>query len=339
VTLLTASSGTSAAFVAWVVAAVAIVLFAVCLGSRVTHRWFGVLIDERGRVSLTHFQLALWTGVIVSLLVGVAAGRWWAGYSPFGVSIPNNVLGLLAISAGSGITATAVKRSKDATSPGSVATAGTADYAPTLWQMFLLETGTFADQTVDIAKFQQFIITLVVAGAYVAEAIRTINTASSAASLTSLPSLSGGFLVLLGISHAAYVGGKIPAATDTPARTPNMAVRRAALTQPGGGPGVGAVWATPTAPTSASQLAVTWLTDPAAAANGAELCVSGQRPFSLHYSLDQGTSYQDEAGTADGDSYSVKLTAAQLATAQQVMFTRQYSDGTADPATTTVSMS
>jgi hypothetical protein len=333
--VLSAGPGIAVAFVTWAVAAVLIVLFAVSLGSSVTRRWFGVLIDERGRVSLTHFQLALWTTVIMSLLVGVAAGRWWAGHSPFGISIPNDVLGLLAVSAGSAVTASAVKHSKDATAPDQVAAAGTQGYPPRLWQMFLVETGAFADQVVDIAKFQQFIITLVIAGAYVAEAIRSIHTANSAAALTSLPNLSGGFVVLLGISHAAYVGAKIPSGADAPVGTPTIASRSASLAQSTHGTGVGALW---TAPGSANEVSVSWVSNPPTALDGADLAVTGPAPFTLQYAVDNAAPSQLPAAQTHTGSYSASVPAAQLLGAQTVKFNRVYPDGTSDATTTTLTI-
>ena len=81
--------------------------------------------------------------------------------------------------------------------------------------MFLLEEGDYADEVVDVTKFQNFGFTIVLVVAYVAMAIHTIVDAKTAAKVTELPSFSGTFLVLLGISYAGYVGGKIP-----PQKTP-----------------------------------------------------------------------------------------------------------------------
>ncbi len=46
--------------------------------------------------------------------------------------------------------------------------------------MFLVEEGAFADQVVDIGKFQQFVVTIVFVVAYVALAVHAIDMAGAA---------------------------------------------------------------------------------------------------------------------------------------------------------------
>src|SRR5579859_4635543 len=59
------------AFVGWVICAAFLSLCAIVLGMRAIHRgWLGILIDQRGRFSLTQVQLVLWTIVILSLIGG-----------------------------------------------------------------------------------------------------------------------------------------------------------------------------------------------------------------------------------------------------------------------------
>ena len=177
---------------------------------------FGILVDRRGRFSLTHFQLVAWTIVIVSLMSGVFWGRLIDGSDdPLGFSIPGEVLGLIGISLGSSVAAVVVKSAKDAMAPERIAASNARD-VPHFSQMFLVEEGAYADQVIDIAKFQNFVITLVLLVAYVALAIDSIDDAGSAAELTELPSFSGTFLTLLGISHATYVAGKLPTQEGTP---------------------------------------------------------------------------------------------------------------------------
>jgi hypothetical protein len=54
----------------WGIVAAAVVCLAVALGLRINKRVMGILIDTRGRYSLTHFQVALWTITILSLIAG-----------------------------------------------------------------------------------------------------------------------------------------------------------------------------------------------------------------------------------------------------------------------------
>jgi hypothetical protein len=207
-----------AIFWSWAGSAAVIVMLAVFLGYRVGVGTgpLGILIDGRGRYSLTHLQLIAWTIVILSLVCGVCLGRWFDGQAdPLGFSIPSQVLGLLGVVGGSAVVATGVKSTKDTVAPELVAASSQVD-KPHLSQVFLAEEGAFADQVVDVAKFQGFIATAVLIIAYVGLAIQTINDAGSIDKLTALPDFSPTFLTLLGISQATYVLGKIPGKQGEP---------------------------------------------------------------------------------------------------------------------------
>jgi hypothetical protein len=197
---------------AWAVSAIVLLGLAVVLGSlvRPTGGPLGILIDSRGRFSLTHLQVVIWSIVVLSLISGVFWGRLVAGAAdPLSFSIPDQVLGLLGISVGSAMGVSAVKSAKDVRAPEQIATSARG-YRPRLGQIFLLEEGEYADRVVDIAKFQNLALTVVLAVAYVVLAAHALHDAKSAAGLSALPVFSGTFLTLLGISHAAHLAGKLP---------------------------------------------------------------------------------------------------------------------------------
>jgi hypothetical protein len=231
----------------WAVSAVVLIMIAIGLGWRVhlppgdrwpKPWWLGVLVDARGRFSLNRLQLVLWTIVVVSLVSGVFFGRLIEGVAePLEFTIPGRVLGLLGISVGSAVTVGAIKATRatkvattaappaadGAAAPAAVGTAPAvpraetklATYeatkrAPFLAQVFMLEEGEYADDVVDVTKFQGFGVTIVLIVAYVAMAINAIAEAKSAGSVTALPDLKGTFLILLGISYGGYAGGKLP---------------------------------------------------------------------------------------------------------------------------------
>jgi hypothetical protein len=198
--------------IAWAASAVILAAGSVALGWITFKKGpLGILIDNRGRMSLNHLQTVVWTLVVLSLIAGVFFGRLVAGVDdPLGFTIPTEVLGLLGISAGSALAVGTVKATKNRTAAARLASRENTDQDPFLSQVFLLEEGPYADEVVDISKFQSFVFTIVLVVAYVALAIHTIVQAKTAANVTTLPALSGTFLVLLGISYAGYVGGKIP---------------------------------------------------------------------------------------------------------------------------------
>jgi hypothetical protein len=208
-------------FIAWGVSAGLLLLLALVVGRlRPLKRWLGILIDDRYRYSLTHFQIVVWSIVILSLISGVFVGRLIAGVNdPLAFSIPDQVLGLIGISAASAVTAVTIKAAKDPDRIGSP--------EPRFQQIFLAEEGSYADQVIDVTKYQNFITTIILVAAYVALSANAIHDAGSAANVTSLPDISGTFLILLGISHGAYLAAKAPAKAGEPTGM-TLTARRAA---------------------------------------------------------------------------------------------------------------
>lgn len=200
----------AASYLAWAVSAAILLLVAGWLGVIIRRGYLGILIDRRGRYSLSQFQLFLWTVVILSLISGVFWGRLVAGVSDsLGFVIPNELLAVLGISVGSTTAAAVVKTQKEASNPKGVA-ASDPTVPPHFSQIFLAEEGSMANKVVDIAKYQNFWITLVLVVAYAALAVATIQKTPSIGDLKSLPGFSQGFLTLLLISHAGYLAGKLP---------------------------------------------------------------------------------------------------------------------------------
>jgi hypothetical protein len=209
-----------AIYVSWAISGAVLLGLAAAVGLAANSRVDGILIDCRGRYSLTHFQLCLWTITVLSLLSGLFFGRLVHGVAdPIDIAIPTPVLALLGITLGSAVTATAVKRTKDVTRANSVAASGGSVFAPRLAQIFLAEEGSFADETVDIGKFQGFVVTILLVTAYIAVVVNTIDIAGTAQNLNSLPSLNETWVVLFGISHGAYITSKIPTSSGKPALT------------------------------------------------------------------------------------------------------------------------
>lgn len=82
-----------------------------------------------------------------------------------------------------------------------------------------------ADEVIDITKFQNFALTLVLVVAYTALAIHAIRFSPDQAALTALPDLPSQYLTLLGISHAGYIAGKLPNQTGVPGAHETVAGR------------------------------------------------------------------------------------------------------------------
>lgn len=317
----------AAIFAWWVGSAVVLVALGLSVGLLITGRLLGLLIDSRGRYSLTHLQLTLWTMVILSLVAGVFFGRWQHNVDPLGFTIPAVVLGLLGISVGSAVAVTTTKVSKNITHSANVAASGPEPWRPSLLQIFLLEEGAYADQVVDISKFQNFVITIVLVLAYVGLAVHTVTAAGTAAKVTTLPAFSGTFLVLLGISHAGYLAGKLPTSAGQPAGL--TVASRDGLVQAAvsaGGQPLG------TRPGQLWRQKLNVWTDSRPVAEipaGTALVVAATRPFDLHWTTDdwRGPARDDTAVAIGGGRYAVTLPPTLFAGASEVQFTRRYLDG------------
>jgi hypothetical protein len=192
----------------WAICFVLLLFVASWIGRKANLGPLGILIDRRGRYSLTHFQVVVWTLLILSSLLGVLLSK---DFDPAGLRLSAELLGLMGISAGSAVLATGVKATKDALgSNAQVAWVGRtikrrdgvedtieAHFA----QIWLEEEGAMADKVISITKYQNFVITLVVVAFYVS------ITWKQAALPNNLPE---SVVWLIGISHAGYVGGKVP---------------------------------------------------------------------------------------------------------------------------------
>ena len=315
----------------WGISAFVLITLGAALGYLTTRQLLGLLIDSRGRYSLTHLQLALWTIVILSLIAGVFFGRWQHNAPPLGFSVPSVVLELLGISTGSAVTVTAAKSAKNSARPKNVAAAAPGPWRPSLLQV-LLEEGTYADQVVDITKFQNFVITVVLVLAYIGLAVQTITTAVSRPAWPRYPVSAATFIVLLGISHAAYLAGKLPSPDGQPtgltvasrdeiaqAAAHSAASATGQLT----GPRPGQLWQyDKKISVWSDSMPLTW------ASAGRPLVITAARPFVLHWTADEwaGQPGDDTADAIGGGLYAVILQSAELAGARSVEFTRRYLD-------------
>jgi len=178
----------------WFISFLVLLFFVFWLGKLTGNGVFGILIDSRGRYSLTNFQVVLWTLVILSSLVGLFILQ---DFDLNKLQIPPQLLMLMGISASSAVLSTGVKGIKDA--PGSQAKVSRVSN-PQFVQIWQEEEGALADKTISISKYQNFMFTLIALGFFI--------TAASKSGI--LPTLPDNLVWLMGISHAGYVAAKVP---------------------------------------------------------------------------------------------------------------------------------
>jgi len=221
-------------FGAWPIIVVLMAVTAAVAGRMTSKSIWSIFIDSRNTASLTQFQLVVWTFTIVPVLVAVVIGR--AVQDPataWDVTVPAQVWGVLGISLGSTTLATAVKSQKN----GSKGTPlGASDRVLTRTQpknarfsdMLAYDEGTGALANLDVTKFQNFIFTVALAAVYLWSCGWLIGHAQTPSHLTALPGFSGVALGLLGISHAAYLTGKVIPQSGSPAVPGDTATELAA---------------------------------------------------------------------------------------------------------------
>jgi hypothetical protein len=192
---------------------VMIVLGAV-IGHGVTGFWSGILIDENERISLSRFQLVLWTIVLVSGLILAAFGNLFRHLplppsppatcradDPLGISISPNVWALMGITLTSAVAAVLVNHTNRIKNRLIIKNCGPGDAS--LADLFVATEGPV--RCVDLTRVQNFYFTAILVIAYGA-LLRSMFARGQF--ICSFPELTSGMLTLLGISHVGYIIAK-----------------------------------------------------------------------------------------------------------------------------------
>ena len=207
------------------------------IGSAVNGCAYGVLVDSRNKVSLSKFQAALWTILVLSSAVTAAAVNLKLKQSDvLNFAIPTELLLAMGLSAASLLATPALLSLKADQNPSAMDLSQTAkklDMAPAdmkivgkifgradvagaaMADMFRGdEVGNAA--SADLSKVQQFIVTLLLVSVYGAGVWYMFGEIKQP--ILTLPPLSQNFVWLLGISHASYLLYKVaPHSTSEPA--------------------------------------------------------------------------------------------------------------------------
>jgi hypothetical protein len=208
-------------------------LFIVVAGHGITGYWLGALIDSRSKMSLSRFQMILWTILIISAyLVSVVINVYRHKAEPTDILIPQMLWLLMGISTTSLIGSPLLKneKKKDAAGGGSppdtsrsmdlLARQGVdtnrVDVEGSLVVNLSPDDAGWADLFrgedvgnaghLDMGKIQMFYFTLIIVFAYGSALAEMFESMKSG--ITHFPALSSGTVALLGISHAGYLANK-----------------------------------------------------------------------------------------------------------------------------------
>jgi len=210
----------------------------VVLGRAIVAKPLGALINEQNVMSLSRFQMAVWTIVVIAsyfsyALVRIKAAGFGAidpksELDPLNITIDPHLLILMGISATSFVASPLILGTKKDQTPDSTVAAKTAQVSGdspeevennrqgTLYANSNIDDARLTDMFqgdelgntmhIDMAKVQMFFFTVIAALAYLILVFR--NLRAPVQDLSSLPVLSDGVVYALGISHAGYLASK-----------------------------------------------------------------------------------------------------------------------------------
>jgi hypothetical protein len=168
----------------------------------ITGLWFGLLIDERNKMSLSRLQMSLWTLVVLSaLFAGVVVNLRSKDTreNAIQITIPDAIWVMMGISTtslvGSPLIKTAVKADQ-------IQKNGDAHQASPSDLFKGEENGNFTQ--LDLGKVQMFFFTVILVLGYTV----ALGAKFSTGSLTAFPSVDNSMVALLAISHAGYLTNK-----------------------------------------------------------------------------------------------------------------------------------
>lgn len=220
----------------WCAMAACMLAFVLMLGVCISGNALSVLVNEHNRMSLSRFQLVLWTLIVLPAFIAVALKRIGAGPlsipDPLAIVMPWQLWALMGISTTSLVgtplinsdkgrrqpTDNALQRSKAGTVPVQ-ARFGTIyvradNERPDLTDLFQGDEIGNADR-IDLAKLQMFFFTVIIALAYVVALWGWMAGTADPAGLAKFPAMGEGLVALLGISHAGYLSSKGVGHTET----------------------------------------------------------------------------------------------------------------------------
>lgn len=148
-----------------------------------------------GRPSTSKTQAVLWTCAVIFGYLAVFIERWVRGDSSVGVTVPQNLLLAMGFSAVSMVSAKAVTTTYVAL--------GMVDKSLRGSRLGGLFTGD--DGIPDLAKIQNMAFTAIALGIYVIK----LGTQGDAKTLPVLVDIDPTLMILMGLSHAGYLGDKL----------------------------------------------------------------------------------------------------------------------------------
>lgn len=212
----------------WAFEAILLIVIVATIGYSVTGDAAGVLISAQKLISLSRFQIILWTVLLLSAYVAVVLRRMGQP-DPLAVAIDWRLWALMGISTTSlvGTPLLQIPKIGKTLQEGAAAEAAAAfgqkaeeveqQARGILYCNPAIGDARFTDMFggdevgnthfVDVSKVQMFVFTIVAAVSYGVSLYRVVDIPDPAL-ITAFPTPSAGLVAILAISHSGYLGGK-----------------------------------------------------------------------------------------------------------------------------------
>lgn len=197
-----------------------VALPAILAGIVAKGRLFGVLIDDRNRISLGRFQMLCWAVLILGsyFLMAIWNVHHAGGHMP---GVPEDLWFLLGITNGSSVASAALLAPKRRLTQAAASGEAVTPDSPAAQQSLLHVRDNPADaswtdlfqgeevsnkDTVDVSRLQQFAFTIILLFVFAGKVLDQLASVTGGA--LNMPDLDPSALGLLGISNAAYLASK-----------------------------------------------------------------------------------------------------------------------------------
>jgi hypothetical protein len=162
----------------------------------------GVLIDQRGRISLSRLQLVIWSVLVIAAITteGIV-NVFWGVQAPLELSVPPEMWVLLGLSSITAVAAPIVLGTK-----GNDLFTKALDIKPAWRDIFFGDDNGNCDK-LDFSNVQQFFLTVALVAVYAAAVIVLLSTNLPSKILT-FPPLDPGFVGIMAVSQSAYIAYK-----------------------------------------------------------------------------------------------------------------------------------
>lgn len=193
----------------WLITLLALTLFVLVCGWGVTGRWAGALIDERNVMSLSRFQMVLWTVLILSGWLAAALYNVFHGIAnPLSIQIQGDLWWLMGISTTSLVGSPLILKTETAATPVPAQENATwENISQARWTDMITGEKTNNEQYLDMARLQMLFFTLMLVLAY-GVLLGHLFAGDLSKGILALPTLDSGMLALITISHGGYLVAK-----------------------------------------------------------------------------------------------------------------------------------